>query len=179
MAPMIFSIVYGVMVLGLLVFGLRRGSAGMKLFCLIILLLIVFFAASVPWHPSGGAREQAWRVHCMNNLRQIAMATLVFQEEHTNQLPESLRDLTNTLSNPKGYVCRSRGVEPGPFVRVNEWTDYVFVCPPGSNQVLVYCPPENHKAKGGNIAFLDGSVQWCNPQEFTNVLKYGRQEPPQ
>ena len=47
---------------------------------------------------------------------------------------------------------------------LNERTDYIYVTglseatPP--EQVLVYCPPENHGGRGGNILFCDGHVEW-------------------
>jgi prepilin-type processing-associated H-X9-DG protein len=173
---MLFSIILGIAVLLLLVHGLLRGSTGMQLFCGFIVLSLL--ASLIPWQSPGIARDRARRVHCMNNLRQIALATIAFRDDHTNAFPQSLLNLTNAFPYPQGYVCKSTKHVPGNLADVTKWTDYHFISPPGSNNVLAYCPPENHKGKGGNIVYADASVQWCTPEEFTNALEHGRRGAP-
>jgi hypothetical protein len=172
---MIFSIVLGVTILVLLVHGLLRGSTGMKLLCGCLLLLIIL-GGIVPMPPPR-AREKARQVHCMNNLRQISLATDMYREDHSNAWPRSFLDLTNYCQNPKLFRCISTGQEPGALTNVTEWTDYMFCSPPGTNAVLAYCVPEHHKKRGGNIVFSDGSVQFFKPEEFADVLKNGKGAP--
>lgn len=174
MAMTMFSIALGVTVLVLLLFGLLRGSTGIKLLCGMFLLLVVALVV-VPSFPTRGTRDRARAVHCANNLRQIGVATRGFQHEHGDAFPHSLLDLTNAIPYPTCYVCKSTGHMAGKMADVSEWTDYVFVFPPGTNGVLAYCPPKNHRNRGGNIVFVDASVMWYKAEDFTNVLRHGRQ----
>lgn len=172
MMPVIFSMILGIILLLLLVHGLVSGSIGMKLLCGLIIGVLLF--GLIPLHPPGRARERALRAICMNNLRQISLATKAFQKEHANQCPATLQDLTNAFPYPKGYICRSTGHQPGALTNVNQWTDYFFVSQPGTNGVLAYCPPDNHKGEGGNIVLVDGSVLWFKANEFLEALKHER-----
>jgi len=173
---MIFSIILGVTIVVLLVHGVLRGSTFIRWLCILVLVLVVF-GAIVPW-PCPPSRERARRVHCMNNLSQIARATQVYRIDHSNAWPRSILDLTNDLQNPKVFRCISTGQQAGALTNVQEWTDYVFCSPPGENTVLAYCAPENHENRGSNIVFADGSVQFLKPEEFADVLKNGRQGAP-
>jgi len=173
---MITGIILSVVILVLLIHGILRGSTFIRWLCILTLLLLVF-GAIVPW-PCPGSRERARQVHCMSNLRQIAMATQAYRVDHSNTWPKSFLDLTNDLQNPKVFRCISTGHEPGALANVPEWTDYVFCSPPRENEVLAYCVPEHHKNRGGNIVFADGSVQFLKPEEFADVLKNGRERAP-
>lgn len=176
MIPMIFSLVFGVTVLALLIHGILRGSTFIRWLC-ILLLLLLFFGALMPW-PRPRSREMARRTLCMSNLHQIGLAARMYQQDHSNAFPHSILDLTNDLAVPKLFVCKSAGHEPGALTNLLGWTSYVCCFPPGTNQVLAYCPLENHKGQGGNILFTDGSVRWFRPEEFTNTLEKGRQGAP-
>ena len=154
------------------ILGTLRGSLLIRFLCGSFLLLIVF-GVLIPF-PPGRTRERARRTLCMTKLAEMARSTMLFQEKHTNHFPQSVRDLTPFLTDPAAYICPSSGNKSGDLADVNSWTDYVYISPPGTNQVLAYCPPGNHKGKGGNIAFADGSVRWYGAEEFTNVLRHGR-----
>jgi len=171
---MIFSLIVGVALVVLVVHGLLRGSTVMKLICGSLLLFIVVVGVA-PWHPHGHARGRARRTSCMSNLQQTGLASRMYQQDHGNSFPHSILGLTNLLPNPKLFICPGTGNEPGALSNVLDWTDYTFLLPPGTNMVLAYCSPENHKGEGGNVLFADGSVQWCGPEEFTNILKHGPQ----
>ena len=174
MAPAIFSICFAVIVLFALVHGVVRGSVGMRWVC-ILLLAIIFFMALVQW-PHPASRERARRTLCMYNLKQIAVSAMDFRADHSNAFPRSVLELTNTLSNPKLFICRSTGHEPGALADVLSWTDYVILLPPATNQIVAFCQPGNHRDEGGNIAFTDGAVRWFGPEEFRQVLAEGRQD---
>jgi len=174
--PDIASILIVCVTLGLLVWGLIRGSKGMRLACGCVLLLILLGLFLPSTRPD--KYEIARRIQCKFSLLQIGQATKIFQEEHSNSFPTSILDLTNTLPDPRLFICASTRHKPGAFSNILVWTDYVFQFPPSDNEVLAYCRPGNHKRAGGNILFADGTVQWFAAEAFTAVLKYGRRGAP-
>jgi type II secretory pathway pseudopilin PulG len=62
----------------------RQGWTLIELLVLIAILAVVF--SLVPCAPRG-ARTRAQRVACLNNLKQIAFASLIYAEEHGGKLP--------------------------------------------------------------------------------------------
>ena len=125
---------------------------------------------------------------CMSNLSQIGKACAMYSMDHDEALPTSFLGLTNYLANAKVFVCKSSGHKHGPLHIVDEWTDYILVtnlsAASDSDLVLAYCKPENHKGKGANVLFIDGSVNWVTPDRFhtlscdiVNHSKINRKKP--
>jgi prepilin-type processing-associated H-X9-DG protein len=122
------------------------------------------------------ARETANRVKCASNQRQIAMACLLYCNEHKGQMPPDLGTLILTEEiTVDSFICPSGNTVVPPEVMagkpegiakwVSENADYVYLgkgktSDMGAEQVLAYEKDEHHGTDGMNIVFGDGSVQF-------------------
>lgn len=151
-------------------YGLLRGSFHFKLLCILVLVLvivaIIFLGA-----PGPSALEKARAVRCASNLRQIFFAAYAYRDANTNAAPQSLLNLIDQIPDPEVYICKGTRHKTGALENVMEWTDYVFVSSPGTNDVLAYCPPENHNGKYGAVVFTNGLVRVYLAEEFANMIR--------
>lgn len=121
------------------------------------------------------ARERARRTQCMSNLSQLGKASAIYAIDHNDKRPISFSQLNDIIANPNLVICPSSGNEAGDSANIDEWSDYTLV--PGlsdassSDSPYVYCRPENHQGKGGNILYIDGSVGWSRTEEFNTLIK--------
>lgn len=176
MTPEIAFILLGCTVLVLILWGLIRGSQGLKWFCGFLLVLIVF--GGLIDVPCPAARRKATRAQCMNNMRMIGLAIEEYRTEHDGTSPATLGSLTNQAVNPRLFVCMESGNTTGDLSRVDTWMSYVYRPNAGTSEVRLYCPPKNHRNEGGNILFGDCSVSWFEKTRFEETLKTGTKEAP-
>jgi prepilin-type processing-associated H-X9-DG protein len=121
------------------------------------------------------ARERARQTKCMSNLSQLGKASAIYAMDHNDKRPISFSQLNDIIANPSLVICPSSGNEAGDPANIDEWSDYTLV--PGLSDAsspdspYVYCRPENHQGKGGNILYIDGSVGWSRTEEFNTLLK--------
>ncbi|MFO8011956.1 MAG: DUF4190 domain-containing protein [Phycisphaerae bacterium] len=115
-----------------------------------------------------GALEEANRAACRSNVIQISHACLRFAKAHDGTMPDSLA----TLCKEDPYLtnmlwCPSTGHwDPAPE-NVDAQADYIYAgaghhiheAEPSTIPIL-WDRPGNHGGKGGNVAYLDGHVQW-------------------
>lgn len=145
--------------------GLLYLVVGIPLFLALAAFILL---PAIVCHPPRDRRSQ-----CMNNLSQIGKACMMYSMDHNEAFPHSFSQITNFLPNPKVFVCSSSGHKPGPLHLVDQWTDYVLVtnvsAASRSDHVVAYGRPENHDGKGCHVLFVDGSVIWVSPKDFTNL----------
>jgi prepilin-type processing-associated H-X9-DG protein len=125
------------------------------------------------------ARDRARRASGMNNLAQIGKASMMYSMDNDEKRPANFQSLKlYTGDSPRLFVCPATGKQPGAFSDVDSWTDYVLVpglteeSPPQS--VFVFTHPDCYPNGGGNILFLDGSVQWCDPATYDELTAHLR-----
>lgn len=122
------------------------------LFVLPVALMFLFFtrrAVSV-----SSARQNAHRVTCMNNERQLALAYELFVDKH-GRCPQTFADLRefgitdNTLHCPAALEVEPPG-------------SYSYELLPGTNatDVIIRENRSNHHGEGGCVAYRGGHVEW-------------------
>jgi hypothetical protein len=106
------------------------------------------------------AHELAASLNCVNNLKQLGLASKVWALDNNDKFPEDILSMTNEMSTPKILWC------PGDEAHqpAKGWADfttancsYEYLAPSASDdvpeRVLFRCPIH------GNIGLCDGSVQ--------------------
>ena len=139
---------------GLAIGGVCTGAGGIVLRVMLIALLLPSLAR---------AREQARRVVCANNLRQIALVIHTQGEDNRGRLPATLEEVMGQRGlSAEQFCCPSARVARG-GVHVS----YEYIPGQGMSDnpqnVLMYDKPANHRGEGMNILFLDGHVQFVKP----------------
>jgi hypothetical protein len=106
------------------------------------------------------AQERAQSIQCVNNLKQIGLATRIWANDNRDVFPPNLLSMSNELVTPKILVCPGDTNRPA----ATDWAScssascsYEYLAPNGSSddplRVLSRCPIH------GNIGLCDGSVQ--------------------
>lgn len=105
--------------------------------------------------------DQAGRITCMNRLKQLALATLIYRADHDNRHPPDIVSLSNRIDTPLLLVCPSdSGRQPAaswsefnPRVHLTYEYTGASVDPADISKPIFTCPIH------GNVALGDGSVQ--------------------
>ena len=148
-------------------------------------LLIVAYFVLISAMPNAHSRSP--RISCANNLKQVGVGLKMWAGDHGKVYPNTIEECSPYL----GYqapllICPSSGNAPGPIETVGEWTDYIYITglseTNAASEILIFCPPKNHKGKGGHILFLDGRVKWFNSEgnnrgmSFEEVIRKAREQ---
>jgi prepilin-type processing-associated H-X9-DG protein len=151
-----------------------------------VLACLAYFG--VRWLASARIRPHA-SDGCASSLSQFGKLFQMYAMDHDGAYPSSWQNAYDYLvsweknANPKMFVCRRSGQQPGPTNQVDSWCNFLIV--PGlttnSPKTLVHacCRPEHHNGKGANVLFTDGSVCWYQAEEFHKLLKEQGIERPQ
>ena len=154
-----------------------------------------FLLASIFLANICGAREPASRIKCANNLRQIALAAIMYANEHHSAFPATLDDLTSEELSAGVFNCPSDREAPETLVAtgLKKGVSYYYVgagIKPDIEQsdtvVIAYEPLSNHandgmtihfesladhKSDGMNVAFADAHVEWIPAPDVGPILK--------
>jgi prepilin-type processing-associated H-X9-DG protein len=127
------------------------------------------------------ARQSAQKAACMSNLKQIAIAEMMYATDHDGKFSERLSDLCPDYIDYLGvFTCPA---ERGPAITRKEDIDSLssYVLRTGltedspPNEVLIYEKLEAHSG-GGNVAFVDGHVEWLSGPELERIAGSESQE---
>lgn len=117
--------------------------------------------------PFAAAKEQAERVSCVNNLKQIGLAARIWANDHGDVLPGDFLTMSNELSTPKILVC------PGDKAQqpAKNWSE--FNASSASHELLspgaTVTDPQVVYARcliHNNVLLVDGSVQMIDAKRF-------------
>jgi prepilin-type processing-associated H-X9-DG protein len=166
---------------GLAIAGLSIGAASLVLStCMVSILL-----------PSlNRAREQANRIKCASNMRQIGQAIMIYANENRGAFPADLDvvlkngDVTSIV-----FVCPASSdtaAPAGSTLASGPHSSYVYVgqgltYTAASNVVVLYEPLTTHRNDGTNVLFADGHVDWIPAAQATKMVaevQAGQNPPP-
>jgi prepilin-type processing-associated H-X9-DG protein len=136
------------------------------------------------------AREQANRIKCASNMRQIGQAIQIYANENKGQMPPDLDTLVaNADVTSEIFVCPASQDERAPTggKLTTGHLSYVYVYTPGTqwqvntDRVVLYEPMTNHGKEGTNILYADGHVDWIprtQAERMLNAVQSGQNPPP-
>src|SRR5690349_11617738 len=68
---------------------MRRLARGFTLIELLVVIAIIAVLAALLLPALGRAKQQAWATACLNSLKQIGLATVLYADDHAGALPRS------------------------------------------------------------------------------------------
>jgi prepilin-type processing-associated H-X9-DG protein len=135
-----------------------------------VILVILAMMAAILFPVFARGREKARQASCNSNLKQIALATLMYAQDYDGHLPDATHwqdQLFPYIKNRQLYVCPTPEPGTGNTYAMNRRlsaaraSDY-----PSPSQTIVFYdadeagrPVARHNG-GTNCAFLDGHVKW-------------------
>jgi prepilin-type processing-associated H-X9-DG protein len=152
-----------------------RGMAIAGLVLGIVGTLFSLLSVSILLPSSNRAREQANRVKCASNLRQIGLAVQLYANANKGNFPPDLPTLFKAGGLPSGaFVCPSTNHTPAagtPAFQLGKDLSYVYIGQgmnfrTQSDVIVAYEPPPNHtpgqtgQSTGGNMLFADGHIEF-------------------
>jgi prepilin-type processing-associated H-X9-DG protein len=123
------------------------------------------------------AKSRAQDAVCMNNLKQLAVAQLMYAQDHDGNFAEKLSDLyPDYVSSFEVFRCASEG---GPPILDKEDIDLSssYILRKGltrdsaATEVLIYELPGSHRDGGGNAAFIDGHVEQLSFDQLEQIMQ--------
>ena len=121
------------------------------------------------------ARQQAMRVQCGSQLRQMAMGAFMYATANLGFLPPDMDTLTTSGIPATLFVCPACAGDPTkPVASTGAFGNYNYVylgngrklsqIRSPSSEPLLYELPTNHSDPGINVAYADGHVEVLNAQ---------------
>lgn len=131
--------------------------------------------------------EQANRVKCASNLRQIGQALAMYAESHGGQFPPTIEALAAASDlTPAVFNCPSSNDSPADVEKASDWStaftadghhlSYVYVAGGLSasgvtpESILAYENPHDHLDEGMNVLYGDYHVEWVTKVEADRIL---------
>lgn len=178
----------------------RVGGRGLAIAGLVLGICSIFVGScymSIMLPALNRAREQANRVKCASNMRQIGLAIMMYSNQERNgAFPDSFDKVVKAgfVNNGDVFVCpSSNDTDAGNTTQQiiaglhgSGHDSYTYI---GSgidnkadgNTVVLYEPPGNHRPDGGNFLFADGHVEFLpkpRAQKIIAEIQAGQNPPP-
>jgi len=117
----------------------------------------------------GRAREQGKRIVSLNNLKQIALACIMYADEHDGKFAPDLQQLYPYHRNPKILESprKPKGFDGPSYIYVAglKWPMR------DPSKIIIFYENPAFCSDGICAAFLDGHSQWMKPAEFLERLE--------
>lgn len=110
------------------------------------------------------ARESANRTICLNHLKGLGNAIILYQNDFKGKCPATLEDLIKTQDVPaQSLICPSSGAK-----YVYRAADLAVHASP--SMILAYDKLDSHKKKGRSVLFNDAHVEYMTEEKFQKAI---------
>ena len=153
---------------GFAVAGIVTGSVSM-----LVPFLAVMAALLLP--ALARARQEARRMQCLSNLKQIGLACHMYAQENNGNFPERLSQLYPQYAPGLNlFKCPTADYPVETKEDIDSESTYVLVSGLKSTDrpetVLVHEKVDSHHGDGGNVLHVDGHVKWVLRAELEVLL---------
>lgn len=164
--------------------GKGLSIAGICLGGLTLLLVPLMIAILLP--SLNRAREQANRIKCASNMRQIGQSIAMYANSNSNHFPDKLEDLlqSDPSLDRSVFVCPSDNKAPPTSTSVQaaqqeiasgKNCSYIYVgadltASATADTVILFEPLSDHGGQGMNVLFADFHVEWLTKSEAQTIL---------
>ena len=150
---------------GLAIGGICTGGGSLLVGLIMIPLMISILLPSL-----SRAGELSKRLVCEGQLRGLGTSMRIYANDWSQGFPPDFDVLVSSGEvTTKQFCCPSSGAIPGDVHACYVYIEGQTTLDDPRN-VLVYEKPENHAGEGGNVLFLDGSVEFIRPYSRVEEL---------
>lgn len=146
--------------------GHGKAMAGLIMGCVSLIMIPIMAIILAMLLPAiATAREQARRVACASNEKQLALACVIYAQDYDGLLPQSFDQLSKYgVTSDKLLKCPSDPDAAGSSYELMLAGRKLNEIKEPSTTPLVTESPGNHHGRGSNVAYADGHVQWVAEQ---------------
>jgi prepilin-type N-terminal cleavage/methylation domain-containing protein len=145
-------------------FAQSSTSRGFTLIELLVVIAIIALLAAMLLPALAGAKEKARGISCINNLKQMGTAVVIYSDDHSGSLVPAEYDVQNGAAFRAGwptilYDAKYLPAETAPTYYTAKLGNYVFHCPSGLPNVYRFNPTSRDDPEGAKA--------WPSPSEKT------------
>lgn len=151
-----------------------RAKRGFTLIELLVVISIILILVSFVVPQIGGARAKARKAKCLNNLRVIGSALLMYADQNGGQFPADLSALyPGYIGDPMVFDCPSTAAEPTYDATTVSSGDYVYTTNASNRNDeyggIVAADATGAHSGGKVVLYASGSVRFVESGDLGNI----------